>query len=325
MTNTITRAGRVAALFTGAALLSAALPDARTATSPAVSSGELHERRASQTTPRAVADELLAADRAYSAASAKTDLISGISAMFSNRIIVPLPSGNFAYTAADAKASLVATAANATAKAEWTPVRAGISADGLHGFTFGFMTVRNADGSTTPVKYMTYWIKEQGTWKAAAYKRRRAESAATAEPMPPALPARLVAATTDTDVIANHYKSIVAAEQGFSDISQKIGLGFAFQRMGTSDAVNMGPPTTPGFVVGADAIGRSVAAPSPLNEPSPVYWGADTALVASSGDLGITFGVIRQHKPQSPNAPGAPFFTIWHRQNASAPWKYIAE
>ena len=49
-------------------------------------------------TPQQVADELLAADRAYSAASAKTDLISGIAAMFADDVAriprTPGPSSN---------------------------------------------------------------------------------------------------------------------------------------------------------------------------------------------------------------------------------------
>ena len=316
---------RVLGLVVGASLSAAVRPFDQALSTVLQSDGSRPGRSVTQSTPQSAADELLAADRAYSAASAKVDQVSGISAMFSDRIIMPLPTGNFAYTATDAKAAMRTAPGSMTAKAEWTPVRVGVSADGLHGFTFGFMIVRNADGSTTPVKYMTYWIKEQGTWKAAAYKRRRAEQAATPTMMPPALPARMVPATRDAAIVATHYRSIVAAEQSFSDVSQKIGLGLAFQRMGSSDAVNMGPPNEPWFVVGADAIGRSVAGPSKLEEPSPVYWGADTALVASSGDLGITFGVIRLHKPPTSNAPGAPFFTIWHRANANAPWRYIAE
>jgi hypothetical protein len=50
-------------------------------------------------------------------------------------------------------------------------------------------------------------------------------------------------------------------------------------------------------------------------------------IVAASGDLGVTIGMIR------PNAPGAdgkpqppiPFFTIWRRDGLNGPWRYIAE
>jgi ketosteroid isomerase-like protein len=278
-----------------------------------------------QASPQSVADELLAADRAFSAASEKTDLISGISAMFSDKVIVPLPNGLFSYSAADAIKALQAAPDNAKSRATWAPIRAGVSADGQHGFTFGFMTVTTPDGSTAPFRYMSYWIREPRGWRVASFKRRRVEQAGKVTMMAPALPARIVSPVRDQNTLRAHYQSLVATENQFSAESQKIGLGIAFQKFGRSDAVNMGPPNIAGFVVGADSIGKTVGGGSPLNEPSPVVWGADTALVASSGDLGITFGVIRQNKPPTPNAAGFSFYTIWYRASPSEPWRYIAE
>src|SRR2546428_9713920 len=45
--------------------------------------------------PQTVVDELLAADRAFSAASAKTDLVSGLTAMFADDVAIPMPPGQF--------------------------------------------------------------------------------------------------------------------------------------------------------------------------------------------------------------------------------------
>jgi len=52
--------------------------------------------------------------------------------------------------------------------------------------------------------------------------------------------------------------------------------------------------------------------------------GALQAIVASSGDLGITFGHIRSNDPASDSPPFS-FFTIWRRTSPDAPWRYIAE
>ena len=49
-----------------------------------------------QTTPQAVVDELLATDRAFAAASARTDVVSGLSAMFAADVILPVPGNRFA-------------------------------------------------------------------------------------------------------------------------------------------------------------------------------------------------------------------------------------
>jgi ketosteroid isomerase-like protein len=47
-------------------------------------------------TTQSAVDELLAADRAFSAASATTDLVSGLSAMFADDVVIPNPPGQFA-------------------------------------------------------------------------------------------------------------------------------------------------------------------------------------------------------------------------------------
>ncbi|HEX8031936.1 MAG TPA: hypothetical protein VF491_25910, partial [Vicinamibacterales bacterium] len=98
-------------------------------------------------TPQQIADELLAADRAFSVASAKTDLVSGLSAMFADDVAMPSPTG-VVYGAQKAAEAIRANPANAGAKVEWTPARVGLSGDGRHGFTAGFMTVHRPDGTT---------------------------------------------------------------------------------------------------------------------------------------------------------------------------------
>ena len=125
---------------------------------------------------------------------------------------------------------------------------------------------------------------------------------------------------------ASFEQSLTAAEKAFSDEAQKIGLGAAFAKHGSADAMNMGGPNDPAFVIGAEAIGKSVGAGRPADSSS-VSWSADSAIVASSGDLGVTFGYIRPNAPAgtSPAPPPIPFFTIWRRANATVPWRYIAE
>jgi hypothetical protein len=49
-------------------------------------------------------------------------------------------------------------------------------------------------------------------------------------------------------------------------------------------------------------------------------------LVAPSGDLGISFGMIRPNQAPPPGQPAAtPFFTIWMRDGPGDPWLYVAE
>lgn len=278
--------------------------------------------------PQAVVDELLAADRGFSASGASADLVSSISAMFADDVVMPTPPGRFAKGKADAVAALKANPANAQSSVTWTPLRGGVSADGLHGFTFGTMTLKRPDGTSAPAKYLSYWVKGAAGWRVAAYKRVGAlPGDAPAALMAPALPPQIVAPVTNAAVIAQHRASLVAAEQGFSDLAQKIGLGPSFRESGSADAINLGGATAAGVVIGNDAIAKLVQGDAPEAD-GRVHWAADEgAIVASSGDLGVTFGFIHPNGTPPAGAPasGSPFFTVWRRAGPGAPWKYVAE
>lgn len=280
-------------------------------------------------TPQTAVDELLAADRAFASAAARTTVIPALTAMFADDVVLPTPVPKPGFVRGKAQASevLKTNPANATGKLEWAPLRGGVSADGLHGFTVGYLTMTAADGKVQPVKYVTYWVKKPEGWRAAIYKRVAAGQPPTSRAMlAPALPVRIVPVESDASVIATHKASLEAIEKAFSDEAQKIGLGPAFAKYGSADAVNIGPPTSGDFVVGAAAIAKNVGAGSE-GKPSPVSWAADEgSIVASSGDLGVTFGFIRTNAPPAQGQPSAiPFFTIWRRASVSDPWRYVAE
>jgi ketosteroid isomerase-like protein len=276
-------------------------------------------------TPQQAVDELLEADRAFGKAGAATDLVTGISAMLADDVALMIP-GRFARGKDEARAALLANPDNAGARAEWSPVRAGISADGHHGFTFGYMTVTKKDGSRMPVKYVAYWIRQPAGWRVAVLKRvRAAESPAAPQMMPPSLPARLVPATTDSAAIEEFRRSLDAAERAFSDEAQKIGLGAAFAKYGHADAVNVGPPVQAEFVKGPEAIGTAVSQGSTSTDPG-LSWAPEHVIVASSGDLGVTTGMIQPKAgPDGKLPPAIPFITVWRRATPQNPWRYIAE
>ncbi|MEO5509013.1 MAG: hypothetical protein ABIS27_00100 [Longimicrobiales bacterium] len=277
-------------------------------------------------TPQAAVDELLAADRAFSKASGGTDVVTGISAMFAPDVATTVPGGLFSTSAAEAVASLRAYSDRVGERAaEWTPIRGGISADGMHGFTFGFMEVRTTEGKVTPMKYLSYWVKRPEGWRVAVYRRRtRGAGAVSTLLLPPALPARMV---SPKNVSADILQSIDAAERSFSLESQTIGLNAAFTKFGSDDAINMGGADQPSFTFGAAAIGRAVGQDEPAGTGSTVHWAPDRVLAASSGDLGVTIGAIHPNtpNPDGSQAAGFPFFTVWRRASPGAPWRYIAE
>lgn len=280
-------------------------------------------------TPQSAFDELLAADRAFAAAAARTTAIPALTVMFADDVVMPTPAPQpgFARGKAQANDALSANPANATSRVEWTPVGGGVSADGRDGFTVGYMSITSGEGKVQPAKYIAYWTRRADGWRVAAYKRIAADGAPQLLAMLAAtLPARIESPITDAATLARHRASLEAAEKAFSDEAQKIGLGPAFAKYGSAEAVNIGPRTSAGFVVGAANIARSVGAGSE-GKPSPVSWAADEgSIVASSGDLGVTFGFIRQNGQATQGQPaGVPFFTIWHRPSVNVQWRYVAE
>ncbi len=275
--------------------------------------------------PASAAASLLATDSAFSVASAGTDAVSGLSAMFAVDVTMPVPGGKFMAGPPAVVEFLRSTPDDVRSRAEWTPIRVGLSADGLHGLTFGYGTLLRPDRSRTRWKYLSYWVKGPAGWRVVAYKQGpRADSAVSFVRMPAVLPA-LLGPPADSAAVEGFRAGLDQAERGFSDEAQRIGLGPAFVKWGRADAVNMGGPSAPGFVVGSEAIGAVVSRGRPATG-SPVSWAPDRVIVAGSGDLGVTIGMIRPNQPPAAGSPpGFAFFTIWYRATVSEPWRYLAE
>lgn len=266
----------------------------------------------------AAADALLAADRQTASAVTPSDGLSGLLATFDDSVVLfapPVP--GFAQGSAQARETLTrAIGGNATALTV-SPVRAGVSADGQHGFTFGYASVSRAGSADFIAKYVAYWVRDNGRWRIRLYKLvPRPEGDHPDTMMAPYLPSSPATATNT----ANFAESLARREREFSDASQTEGLSHAFARFGRSDAVNVGGDAA--FVVGAEAI--SGVQP---DGPSPLSWSADQGvLVSPSGDLGVTWGFLRRNGPTPPGRLAEiPFFTIWARETPDQPWLYIAE
>jgi ketosteroid isomerase-like protein len=296
--------------------------------------------------PQAAFDALLAADQAFSRASMGTDLVSGLSAMFAADVMMPVPGNRFAVGAAEASQALRSNPDNLKSQIAWKPIRGGISADGQQGFTMGLMTLYKPDKTTTPQKYLAYWMKQKGeqngeqkselasSWRVIAYRRvpivpsvSIAEGAAPTAQMTQLLPAQMLSPAPANANKAALETSLGDAERAFSRDAQIIGIGPAFVKYGSMDAAHLGGRQDAGFITGPDAISRAVAADAPPTG-SPVSWAPDRrVIVAASGDLGVTIGIITSNTPDANGMPPAsfPFFTVWRRENASAPWRYVAE
>lgn len=279
---------------------------------------------AADATPASVADDVLAADRAFSERGAK-DFLAAAEAMFAVDVTMPAPGGRLVRGRDAVLAAFRENAVNVGSRATWTPIRAGVSADGRHAFTYGYMTATHSSGNTADMKYLAYWVRdEDGAWRVAAYKRTpRAAGEVDTAMRAPALPASLV--PWDAAKVDEAVRSVVAVEQAFSDEAQRIGLGPAFAKYGSVDAMNMGGPGSAEFAFSATKIAELVGAGE--GPTSSVSWSAERALAASSGDLGVTFGLIRLNAPdeKQKGQPPFAFFTVWRRATPDSPWRYVAE
>lgn len=278
-------------------------------------------------TPTAAVTALLDADRAFAAAAGQTDAISALSAMFAPDVTMPVSRRGLVNGRDSVRAVLAATPANTTARLTWAPIRGAIAADGTQGFTFGFMTQTNADGSVVPFRYLAYWVKRAEGWRVATYKRvRRGEGEVSSAMLPPLLPSAMVAVVSDPAVTRRIADGLADAERTFSADAQLIGLGPAFARHGSDEAMNLGSPANVSFTFGAAAIAKAIGDNNP--EPtSPLSWGPERVIAASSGDLGVTIGMIYPNaRPADGSKPaGYPFFTVWRRAGPGQPWRYVAE
>ena len=270
-------------------------------------------------TPQAALDELLAADRAFAAGAATVDPVAGITAMLDEEAAMPLPGKGILTGKAAVTEAFKASPAFKEGHVTWAPVRGGISADGTQGFTYGFLTTGSGDAAKRDRKYLSYWVKRPAGWRVVAYRQvpRDAGTVSTAM-MEPALPAFTAKPLAEPAVVARHQESLAAAEKSFSDHAQNVGLRTAFRDFGRDDAMNMWGSA--GFKVGLDAIAENFKEEG----PATINWSTERSFVASSGDLGVSIGMIRPNEPK-PGEQGFPFFTVWKREGPNAPWRYIAE
>lgn len=282
----------------------------------------------SQRTPADAARELIAADRAFAAEGAKGDLVTSLARTFARDIVLPdRANSGFARGRDAAMALLRRDTLAARSRLTWTPIRAGVSADAMHGFTYGYTTLTRPDGSVVPGKYVAYWEREEGAWRISVYRRvGRPAGDVSLDVRPAALPPRLVAPVRDAPSHTRLVEELAEAERAFSrEATGGPTIGAAFAKYGDPTAANVGNGAP--FTFGADSIGAAVQATTDAD--SRITWAPDETRVASSGDVGVTIGIILI-EPRAPAATPAPplrlpYFTIWRRDGVTRPWRYIAE
>ncbi|MBX3431279.1 MAG: hypothetical protein KF779_16960 [Hyphomonadaceae bacterium] len=264
-------------------------------------------------------EALVAADEAVALGSRTRGLDTVIAAFDDDVVVFAPPVPGFAHGPDNARATLTAALQGTPTALDWRPMRVGVSSDGQQGFSYGYIDYVSGHSAVIG-KYVAYWIHRSDGWRILLFKLvPRPEGPITQSPLPHyAPPHRPV--STDAELIARYRQSLASQEQNFSDAAQTIGLSEAFVRFGRDDSVNVGGDSE--FVVGAQNIGAIHP-----EGPSPLRWSADQGvIVATTGDLGATWGYLRRNGPTPPGRLAEiPFFTIWARDTPTEEWRYIAE
>ncbi|MBK7594072.1 MAG: nuclear transport factor 2 family protein [Gemmatimonadetes bacterium] len=282
---------------------------------------------AQQPAPEALVKALVSADRSFSETAKVRGCGTVLAEMFAPDVTIPAGPRGVLQGRDSVLALYAASPGFATAKCSWIPMRGGLSADGTQGFTYGAMTQANADGTSLPFRYLAYWVKGTRGWQVAVYKRLRAPVPVMPTTMRmAAIPPAYIAPRTDAAAQRANEESLAEAERTFSREAQTMGLGPAFIKHGSADAMNLGSQADSAFTFGAEAIGTKLG-DGDTSKTSPVSWGPDRVIAASSGDLGVTIGMIYPNAPAADGsrAKGFPFFTVWRRAGPGQPWRYVAE
>ncbi len=200
----------------------------------------------------------------------------------------------------------------------WRPIRAELSADGTRGYSYGYgRRVAGTDTLTSvaPIQYLSFWRREGGAWKLAAWMI----SAGGAD-APPGAPAACAHPAPPEYVTTAGSAAAVSAREAdleFSAISNKSGAGPAFAAFVAEDGASIG--------TGANEIacgrGKVAAGVQPLG-PGALIWAPRLADAAPSGDLAFTSGVatIREERKVSYSK----YLTIWKRR-ADGSWRVVAD
>ena len=266
---------------------------------------------------------LLAADKAYSEFSAKTNLLEGTMNMVAPSIIYIAP-GPYITTADQLRTFLLSNPANSIATLTWTAVRADVSGDAQRGYTYGYTEIKQPDGSILPGKYIAYWKRQSdGGWKLGAYRRNVRPAGPVSLTPPPGFETptyKHYRYFPKTDA-ASELASVFAADQAFSDLAQS-GVSSAFVAFAAPDAAVLARTVSIGFGTQAIIDNQKDAIPGSL------IWSPSFGDVAESGDLAFTTGIALI---RTQNADGTwtvvgqgKYLTVWKKQ-LTGEWKFVID
>ena len=123
---------------------------------------------------------------------------------------------------------------------------------------------------------------------------------------------------TDNEEI-NDKRTMMETDRAFSKLSEQIGMKNAFLEYIDSNGVLLRPDHLP--LLGADAIDYLV---QQNDSAFTLKWEPKTAIAASSGDLGYTYGIYVLKPGSKDTLLYGTYVSIWKKQS-DGKWKFVLD
>jgi ketosteroid isomerase-like protein len=123
---------------------------------------------------------------------------------------------------------------------------------------------------------------------------------------------------------AKEQQAILAADKDFCATEQQQGMAKALEKYYAADVVAI-MPNSP-VAIGKDAVLKQITAQK-MDSFNKLVWSADAAVVASSGDLGYSWGHYQMKdktKEGSDTIYYGVYATVWKKQ-ADGSWKAVLD
>ena len=206
------------------------------------------------------------------------------------------------------------------AAADFSPVRADVSADGSAGYTLSFgTTTRRDNGATVYLRMITFWRHTDAGWKVAAFVPGLFLIPHLDVPAAFGTPTDNGVQGAPASAGAGELENVLQADRDFAAMAQPHDAQAAFVAFAAPTAMLIGGPT-----FGRDQISEAFAGGGPDDS---LEWAPVAGGVADSGDLGFTVGlaVSRFRNPDGTMGAGyTKYLTIWQRQ-PNGRWLYVAD
>lgn len=265
-------------------------------------------------------DSLFRLDQSRGDSIAARGLVDGQLALFASDVAYLRAGAPAVYGRDAAKVILDLAKTNSGASVSWEPLGGGVSYDLLAGYTYGVAARDNAARPPHIERYVAYWERSRGQpWRIVAY----AEIGAPAVAVPDASLSATMLVPRErpaSKAVAEARNGLRIADSLFSDLSYRMGTGYAFSNTVASDGAVFGFPE---LLVGPKAILESYER---TGASTSLTWRPVYASVAASRDLGFTVGesISTGRGPSGAAVQRfGKYLTVWRREGSV--WRFVVD